>query len=45
VFYIVFEAVGGYVLGVSLQARAVGVATPSEGLAGQIVLEETCFVE
>ena len=45
VFYIVFEAVGGCGLGVSLWAHVVGVAALSEGLTGLRVLEENCIVE
>jgi len=39
VFIIIFDAVGGCDLRVSLRARVVGVAAPSEGLAGLRVLE------
>ena len=40
VFYIVFQAVRGYSLGISLHARVVGVAASSEELAGSRVLRE-----
>ena len=43
-FFNVFEVVGGYGLRVSLQTRVVGVAAPSEGFAGLIVLERTCIL-
>ena len=44
VFYIVFEAVGGCGLEVSLWAHIVSVAAPSEGLEGPKVLERICIV-
>ena len=45
VFYIVFEAVGGCDLEVSLWAHVVGITTTGEGLADQKVFEKTCIVE
>ena len=45
VFIIVFEAVGGCGLELSLPARVVGVAAPSEELVSPRVLEGTCIVE
>jgi len=45
VFIIVLEAVGYCDLGVSLWLVIVGVAAPSEGLAGSRVLEGNYIVE
>ena len=44
-FIIIFEAVGGCGIGVSLQTHVVSIAILSEGLASLGVLERTCIVE